>query len=412
VGYLRRSLVISALVGNALRPSRGPRSGVPSFFAGWLTDELAPHLLGLIAVDTGLSVVRGRVGRLGLLAAGASAAGLAYKMKQSQRSQQVAEDALVEGLGAYVERLDAAPTPAELATPWRQVARPFRFPEPGVRVERDVVFTDYGKRGHLDILRPDIDDLAGAPVLLQVHGGAWTVGRKDQQGQPLMYRMARKGWICVAINYRLAPRDYFPAQILDVKAALAWIKEHIADYGGDPSYVAITGGSAGGHLAALAALTPNAPEWQPGFEDVDTSVQAAVPFYGVYDFAGSTGLRSAELMRDGFLAPRVLKRKFADDPAAFEAASPILRITDQAPDFFVLHGANDTLVDVGQARLFVDRLRQVSRNKVAYAEFPGAQHAFDIFHSIRGAHSIRAVDRFLTWSWNTHRSADRAQVHA
>lgn len=185
-----------------------------------------------------------------------------------------------------------------------------------------MVFTDYGKRGHLDILRPDIDDLAGAPVLLQVHGGAWTVGRKDQQGQPLMYRMARKGSICVAINYRLAPRDYFPAQILDVKAALAWIKEHIADYGGDPSYVAITGGSAGGHLAALAALTPNAPEWQPGFEDVDTSVQAAVPFYGVYDFAGSTGLRSAELMRDGFLAPRVLKRKFADDPAAFEAASP------------------------------------------------------------------------------------------
>ena len=111
-------------------------------------------------------------------------------------------------------------------------------------------------------------------MLLQVHGGAWILGKKDQQGIPLMQHLAAQGWVCVAINYRLSPRDPWPAQAIDVKQAIAWIREHIAEYGGDPDYIAITGGSAGGHLTALTALTPNDPEWQPGFEDADTSVAA------------------------------------------------------------------------------------------------------------------------------------------
>ncbi len=102
-------------------------------------------------------------------------------------------------------------------------------------VERDIAFTEHGKRGLLDIYRPRGGVPSGAPVLLQVHGGGWTIGKKDQQGLPLMKHLAAKGWVCVAINYRLAPRDPFPAQIVDVKRAIAWIREHIDDYGGDPS---------------------------------------------------------------------------------------------------------------------------------------------------------------------------------
>jgi acetyl esterase/lipase len=212
-----------------------------------------------------------------------------------------------------------------------------------------------------------------------------------------MQRMAERGWVCVAVNYRLAPRDPFPAQIVDVKRAIAWVKEHIEEYGGDPSYVVITGGSAGGHLTALAALTPNDPAYQPGFEGADTRVQAAVPFYGVYDFAGATGLKNAVLMRDHYLAPKIVQRSWEADPEVFEHASPILRITEDAPDFFVLHGARDSLVAVEQARLFVAALRTTSKNSVAYAEFPGTQHAFDVFPSIRSEHVVRAVERYLEW---------------
>ena len=406
MSFLRRRLVTAALTANALQPLPG-RGGVLSFFPGWLTSELAPHLLGFTAVDTLVAARRGRTSGPGLALAAVSAAGLVRMIQQARQVGDVLEEALVEGLGGvdYVEQLDAAPTPAELATPWRQVARPFRFGEPGVRVEKDIAYSEYGRRGHLDIYLPDVDDLEGAPVLLQVHGGGWTVGRKDQQGLPLMYRMAAKGWVCVAINYRLAPRNPFPAHIVDVKTAVAWIREHIAAYGGDPGYLAITGGSAGGHLAALAAVTPNDPAFQPGFEEADTSIQAAVPIYGVYDFCGASGLPSAVAMRDSFLAPRVLQTRFEDDPHPFEQASPLFHVGPDSPDFFVLHGTHDTLVDVRQARTFVQRLREVSRGRVVYAELPGAQHAFEIFHSIRGAHAVRAIDRFLTWSWNGHRLA-------
>ena len=83
-----------------------------------------------------------------------------------------------------------------------------------------------------------------------------------------------------------------------MKRALAWVKEHIAEYGGDPDFVAITGGSAGGHLSSLAALTPNVAAFQPGFEDADTTVQAAVPFYGVYDFTNRDGTSRADMEDD------------------------------------------------------------------------------------------------------------------
>ena len=413
MSFLRRQIVTAALTANAIRPVPGFRVGIPAFFAGWLTGELAPHLLAVTAADTAAQLARRRgtaPSRAGLALAGASALGLGYLIDQSRRVQGRTEDALVEGLGLdYVEQLDAKPTPADLATPWRQLVNPFRAANPGVRVDRDVAYApEFGRRGLLDIYRPADGDLAGAPVLLQVHGGGWMVGTKDQQGLPLMRHLAAKGWVCVAINYRLAPRDAFPAQVVDVKRAIAWIREHIEEYGGDPSYLAITGGSAGGHLCALTAVSANDPDLQPGFEGADTSVDVAVPHYGVYDLAGSTGLRSAELLRDGFFGPRVLQKRWADDPDAFEAASPILRVTPAAPDFFVLHGARDTLVDVGQARQFVERLRQVSKRSVVYAELPGAQHAFDVFPSIRSAHVVRAIDRYLHWHWNVRRRERQA----
>ncbi|MCD6640717.1 MAG: alpha/beta hydrolase [Nocardioides sp.] len=405
MGYLRRQAVIAALTANALRPPRGFRAGIPAFAAGWFSSELAPHLLTLSAVDTALHVARkgSPRSRAGLALAAVSTLGIARLIKGSRGVNDVAEKALVEGLGVdYVDQLDAPPSPADLRRPWRQVVNPFDFHTEGIRVVRNIPYTDAGRRGMLDIWMPR-ETPVDAPVLLQVHGGGWAIGSKDDQGKPLMSLMASKGWICVAINYRLAPRNPWPAHIIDVKRAIAWIREHIGEYGGDPRYLAITGGSAGGHLTALAALTPNDPQFQPGFEEADTHVEAAVPFYGVYDWAGSTGLRNATDMRDSFLAPRIVQKTWQEAPEVYEAASPILRITPDAPDFFVLHGEYDTLVSVDQARLFVEKLKATSKHSVVYAELPGAQHAFEVFHSTRSASAVRAVSRYLNWHWNTWR---------
>jgi acetyl esterase/lipase len=400
MSYLRRQLVTTALTANALRPVGGRLATVPAFFSGWLASELAPQLLAVSVADTVAELtVRRSAGRrdpLALTLAALSTAGLGYLIVNANRAASHVETTLRDGLGEdYLDELEQAPDVADLKTRLREVARPFKMNRPDVEVIRDVNYTEGGKRARLDIYRPRGVDLENAPVLVQIHGGAWTIGTKEQQGLLLMNRMAQRGWVCVAVNYRLAPKHPFPAQIVDVKKAIAWTRENIAAYGGDPSYLVATGGSAGGHLAALAALTPGDPEYQPGFEGADTSVAACVPFYGVYDLAGLTGDRHVIDMRDAFLGPRVFKQDPARHLEDFVKASPLAHVSPEAPDFFVLHGANDSLVDVRQARTFVERLKSESKATVTYAEFPGAQHAFEVFGSIRSHHVIKAVERWL-----------------
>jgi acetyl esterase/lipase len=397
--FLLRQAVTAALTANAVRPLPGFRVAIPSMAAGWLTSELAPHLLALTTADAVREARRARPDRRALALAGGSALALAAMVAQSTRAKQHVDRALVEALGAdYRDHLTTTDTDVDLATPLRQLAMPFRMVDDEVEVLKDIAYdAEHGKRGLLDVYRRR-DGVEKAPVLLQVHGGGWTVGDKEHQGIPLMLHMAARGWVCVAINYRLSPRDAFPAHLVDVKRAIAWVREHGASYGADPSFLALTGGSAGGHLAALAALTPNDPEYQPGFEHVDTTVQAAAPHYGVYDFAGVIGTKRSEQMRDLFLGPRVLFKDPRAELAEFEKASPLARVNADAPPFLVIHGSTDSLVEVAQARAFVEALRGVSRQPVAYAELPGTQHAFDVFPSIRSAHVVRGVDRFLRFT--------------
>jgi acetyl esterase/lipase len=232
--------------------------------------------------------------------------------------------------------------------------------------------------------------------MVYVHGGGWVIGDKREQGKPMMFELVARGWVCIAINYRLSPKATWPDHIVDVKRALAWVKEHVAEYGGDPEFVAISGGSAGGHLCALAALTAGDPTFQPGFEGADTSVQACVPFYGVMDLTSDP--EGSAVFGPGLvemLEKTVMKVKEADHPEVFRNASPTYRVQPDAPPFFVLQGTNDTLVPVETARRFVERLRAVSRSPVAYAELPLAQHAFDVLASLRTQASTSAVGDFL-----------------
>jgi acetyl esterase/lipase len=213
------------------------------------------------------------------------------------------------------------------------------------------------------------------------------------------------------MGYRLSPRHPWPAHILDVKLALAWVKANIARHGGDPDFVAVTGGSAGGHLAALAALTADDKSLQPGFEDVDLTVAAAVPMYGRYDWVSTEGPGRRELV--AILGRYIVQQRIADAPEVFSAASPLWRVGSDAPPFFVLHGENDTVIPVEEARAFVDALRAVSHSPVAYAELPGAQHGFDSFNSVRARNCAQAVHGFLDTVYAANHQHKRgAQSHA
>jgi acetyl esterase/lipase len=397
---LRRAALLG-LTANALRPARG-RWSIPAFAAGWLTAELAPQLLAAHTVDLATDLarhgLRTRDERIGLALGALSAAGLGALVVTGDSARKEVEHALRETLGDdYAAGLERVPAAADLATPWRQLLLPFRMRSPEVVRSRGIPYAPGGRRFHLDVFHHERRP-AGRPVLLHVHGGAWVIGNKEQQGIPLMLHMAAKGWVCVSANYPLSPRSRWPAHIVALKRAVAWIREHGAEYGADPSFIAVTGGSAGGHLSALLALSANDPVFQPGFEDADTSIQACVPHYGAYDFAAETGTKAAK-ERLGFVARYVVGQDPVTHPDIYRAASPLSRVSKDAPPFFVIHGHDDSLIPVPEARAFVDALRAVSPNPVAYAELAGAQHAFDIFPSIRSAHVVRGVERFLDWTY-------------
>jgi acetyl esterase/lipase len=311
----------------------------------------------------------------------------------------------LRGIGGGAEaRLALAPlglTPRNDISSLHGFPRAFNFTTANVERLTNIPYGeplpgDKGGRNLLDVIRPTGAKAGdGRPVLLQIHGGAWIVGDKKEQGQPLMMHMAAEhGWVCVAVNYRLSPQSTFPDHIVDVKRAFAWIRAHIGEYGGDPEFVCVTGGSAGGHLAALTALSANEPRFQPGFEHVDTSVVAAVPFYGVYDLRDRARIRGSASMIP-LLAKQVFKTTPEQDPVLWDAMSPITRVSESAPPFLVIQGTHDTLVFVEEAREFVRALREISGAAVVYLEMVGGQHAFDVFHSPRSAHAVRAAAAFL-----------------
>jgi acetyl esterase/lipase len=347
--------------------------------------------------------VRTRRDALCVVTAGANLASYAALIAGGRRATGEIEDALVEALGSdYRDVIERDPMPDDLSAPWTSLAMPFRMGDVAVTTKRRLPYAPGGRRFEMNVYHHQ-DMPSGAPVLLQVHGGGWVIGNKDQQGVPLMLHMAARGWVCVAVNYPLSPKARWPDHLVALKRAMRWVREHSQEYGADPTFVATTGGSAGGHLSSMLALTSEDRSLQPGFEDVDTSVQACVPHYGVYDFTADSGEKYTQQRIDSLLRRYVMSRD-AQYPEDYRAASPINRVTPEAPPFLVVHGSNDTLVPVAEARLFVERLRETSKVPVAYAEIAGAQHAFDIFPSLRSSGVVRGVARFLEWCHATRHS--------
>lgn len=375
------------------------------FLSAWLTGELALHhiawqmiaSMGFVAAG----VLGSEKGRLALQLLCVSWVGLAYVQFQAAASAKVLFKALSTALGENYRDSISPQRRALLrdATPISEWLRPFKMKRPGVERIANIAYGDAPKRRNmLDIYQPQQPREGGYPVLLQVHGGAWMIGEKEQQGLPLMYHLAQRGWICIAINYRLSPAATFPDHIVDVKKAIAWIREHIGEYGGNPDFLAITGGSAGGHLSSLAALTANREEFQPGFESVDTAIDAAVPFYGIYDFLDRHKIMGSMSM-EGMGKKYMFKCSPEENPALWNLMSSESNVHAKAPPFFVIQGTHDSLVWDETASCFAHSLQQVSENPVAYAPVLGGQHAFDIFHCLRADNAVNAATDFLEWAY-------------
>jgi acetyl esterase/lipase len=389
-------------------PRRPTWLGFVSWVLGLLPSELPFACLAwsaiLVVIFGALGVLDTTLGIVALVLVGLAAIGQLVLARRSAAAGPVIEGALQETLGDdYSDHIDR-----DLAAQFRDhvpvvpvLLAPFSSRRRDVVRVADIAYGDAGVRNLLDVYhhrsRP-----TNSPVLIYIHGGAWTSGKKNQQGLPMIYHFASRGWLCVAPNYRLSPAATFPDPLVDVKRVIAWVREHAAEHGGDPRQLFVSGGSAGGHLTALAALTANDPAFQPGFEHVDTSITAAIPLYGDYDWLDCNAERSSRgLERTSFFVEKILKCSPDDNRALWEQGSPLFHVRADAPPFFVLHGDRDTLLLVEDARHFVAALRDISAEPVVYAELPGAQHAFDGFRSVRCGHVVNGVERFTAWVRST-----------
>jgi acetyl esterase/lipase len=400
---LLRACVELANALNGLRPlgRKGYRT-ILVFWFGWPTSEVPSLYLTASALDAirraRRSEFAGPRGKVALALTAVSWAVLGVIWRRGVTTPgPVLNSALRDGLGDdYADVIATLPsTPSRSGRP-SGALRTTLVRRRYVEKNNIVRYGPFGRANMADVWRKrDLPRDGKAPVLVQVPGGAWIIGMRRPQAYPLMSHMADRGWICVSLGYRVSPLHTWPDQVVDVKRGLAWVKENIAKFGGDPDFIAITGGSAGGHLASLAALTPNDPAFQPGFEEADTSVVAAVPIYGRYDWYTTEGEGRPEFVK--FLEKFVVKKSFKKHRQVFVDASSIARVHSDAPPFFVLHGRDDSLIPVGEARDFVRELSEVAKQPVLYAELPHAQHAFDMYGSPRGHQTADAVGRFLSW---------------
>jgi acetyl esterase/lipase len=328
--FLTVTLVGAVAVALAYRPIRREPFTVLSFTCGWIAGELAFQNILWQVVATGLFIWAGALsnwaGWLALAVAVVDWIGLFGLGLAGRRATGVTTAALAD------VRSPAFPVPPQPTAPtwgtWWRVTRAIPFKSRAVRVTRNIDYWGDGhKRHRLDVYQSKLAPPGQAPVMVYIHGGAWMIGEKREQGKPMMYELVARGWVCVAINYGLSPKATWPDHIVDAKRAVAWVKEHIGQYGGDPAFVAVSGGSAGGHLCALLALSAGDPAFQPGFEEVDTTVQACAPFYGVMDLTSSPdggaifgpGLRK-------MLEKGVMKVTESEHPELFRDASPTYRV--------------------------------------------------------------------------------------
>lgn len=397
-------------------PRTVPRKAVPwaTFGTALLATELAWIWLPLQALLACLFCLAGALdsslGNIALVVLVITWLGLVWSMYKSTQAEETVEAALVGSLGPdYRERVsDIRRDEFRETVKFSDWRNPAGFGHPDVEVIKHIPYGRAGVRQQLDIYRPRVIPEGGCPVVLQIHGGAWMLGDKGSQALPLMYHLAARGWICVAANYRLSPSVSFPAHLTDCKKALCWIRQNGAEYGMDTSFIAVTGGSAGGHLTALMGLTANRPDLQADNPEIDTSVQAAVPFYGVYDFLVRYDQHPNREVYQKFLNGKVLHETVEDNPELWELASPVAQVHEDAPPFLIFHGTHDTLAALKDAQVFARKLQDVSAEPVIYVEMPGAEHAWEVFHSMRTEHTINGVHRFLEWTLAEHRAKQSA----
>jgi acetyl esterase/lipase len=279
---------------------------------------------------------------------------------------------------------------------------PLRQDPPQVPWQQDVVFGTHVETDEpllADVWHPPQDVPPTGLGIVFLHGSGWLYADKDFGTRYFFRHLAGQGHVIMDVAYTLAPKAGLYAMLADVKRAIVWMKENATEHSVDPERIVLMGGSAGAHLALLAAYTPNHPEFDPPDVRGDTSVRAVVSFYAPTDLES---LYHQFRMLLGLTGDTWLEHKFMDSlesyfgfeilpqaewlptflggtpdtvPELYRLGSPINHIGPHCPPTLLLQGAHDLLVP--DARRFYSALRKAGV-KSLYVEFPDTEHGFDL----------------------------------
>ena len=271
--------------------------------------------------------------------------------------------------------------------------------EPGtypVELSADLAYSVAGgRRRLLDLYLPS-GVPRPVPVIVWLHAGGWRVGDR-KQGPDLSRHFAMHGFAMASIDYRLSGEVTFPAPLHDVKTAIRWLRVNAASYGIDGRRIGLWGASAGGQLAALAALTPTDDFGQQdrgagAHHDVPADVQCVVTAYAPIDFLQMDAQRDGATIAvedpSAFVLPPgartgdarsyeslLIGAPIHDRPDLARAASPLTYVAAGAPPFLIVHGLSDRAVPVQQSELLHDALARCGAD-VALHLVNGRGHGF------------------------------------
>jgi acetyl esterase/lipase len=263
----------------------------------------------------------------------------------------------------------------------------------GIVAEPHVEFANFvGYRPlQLDLYR-HVDSTIARPLVIWIHGGGWSRGDSRQSGAfqdwpGVLAALAAHGYVVASVDYRLSGEAPFPAPVQDIKAAIRYLRAHAGDYRIDPAKVFLWGGSAGGHLAAMTALTCGIAKFDPPASTgrlpgsaarsaqplaQSDCVQGAAIWYGAFDLAphedGGSALTPKNLTALLGCAPVAC-------PATAAAASPIFYVKRDEPPLLLMHGTADDEVATEQTRAFAARVRKAgAQAETVYLD--GANHGW------------------------------------
>ncbi|QDT40472.1 acetyl esterase [Gimesia alba] len=247
-----------------------------------------------------------------------------------------------------------------------------------VTVKKDVSYLGEGRTEKLDLYLPDPKFQKGPyPAVVIIHGGGWHGGDKGARREiNIGTNLAKAGYVCASINYRLAKKQskftdnlkqVWPGHLQDCKTAVRYLRKHADQYQVDAKHIGAIGGSAGGHLVAMLAVTGDDPKLEPNaqYADFSSRIQAVVPMYGAHDL--TTLAKSRDMLSSFTEAEKELSRQ----------ASAVNYITKDDPPFLILHGTKDALVPVEQSELLAVALKE-GNIPTELLIIEGAPHSFHL----------------------------------